>query len=151
MTARVPAMLGIIRSCIKTKAQDCTIPGNNLCFKILDVLKQSGIIYGYSHIYEPRKKTQKYWHGYPRVKIFFKYSDLETPTLKDIKSYKNTRSNFLLLSTKNKRQHILTYHKLYLISTVNGLILTSFADLFARQKGPTINFLSGKIIAELLI
>jgi len=143
MTARFPNMIGIMRTCIKTGATFCEVPSNKLCIKVLRLLRNRGFIYGFN-IVSPNKK---YARLYPRVKIHFKYSEVSAPVIRDLIIYKNTTSNFTRLRIKTQDQ-ILSQHKVFLLSTPKGLLLSSFSDLMSQQA----HFpLGGKLLLELYI
>jgi ribosomal protein S8 len=146
MTARFPNMIGIMRTCIKTGNYSCEIPANKLCINVLRLLRDQGYIYGFSFV-SPQKK---YARLYPRVKIQFKFSDAATPVIRDLTIYKNTVSNFKTMHIRNQYQ-ILSQHKLYLLSTTKGLVLTSFPEVM-REKHKSLNLaFSGKLLLELCI
>jgi len=144
MTARFPAMIGIIRNSIKTGEAWCTIPCNKSCIRVLKLLRDSGFIFGYSFV------TERIKSAYPRVKISFKYTDNNTPVLKDISIFKNTRSNFFILRG-NKQYQILSHNKLYVLTRPEGLLLTSFGDLYSKSITRFSNRLSGRLLVELLV
>jgi len=146
MTARFPNMIGIMRTCIKTGTTFCEVPTNKLCINVLRLFRDRGFIYGFTFV-SPQKK---YARLYPRVKIHFKYSDASLPTLRDLTIFKNTVSNFSHIRIKTKDQ-ILSQHKLYLLSTTRGLILSSFSDLNSRVTLNENFHFKGKVLVELNI
>jgi ribosomal protein S8 len=149
MTARFPSMIGIMRNAIKTGVQSCSVPANALCFRILNLLRENGLIFGFSHHYTRRRLRHGFYHGYPRVTITFKYADSNSPVIKDLKVFKNTRSNFYLFKSANKNFQVLAHHNLYVLSNSNGLILTSLADLYSQTLSSNKKPLNGKILLEL--
>jgi ribosomal protein S8 len=130
MTARFPSMIGIMRSSLKTGVHSCTTPANKLCVKILTLLREHGFIYGFSYV------SHKSGHT-PRIIINFKYTDNNTPVLRNLRSFKNTQSNFINIQTANYR--ILSQNKLYILTTPRGLIMTSLADYHANNPKPLVN------------
>ena len=90
-------MIAIMRTCIKTGLKSCSVPVNSLCIVVLELLRSQGFIQGFSYQYARSNLRHGPYHGYPKVKIVFKYTDSNTPVLKDIQSFKNTRSNFYTL------------------------------------------------------
>lgn len=146
MTARFPNMIGIMRTCIKTGVRSCEVPANKLCINVLRLLRDQGYIYGFSFV-SPQKKFARL---YPRVKIQFKFSDASTPVIRDLTIFKNTVSNFKTMRITNQYQ-ILSQHKLFLLSTEKGLILTSFTEVL-RKQGQTFHLaFTGKLLLELCI
>jgi ribosomal protein S8 len=136
-------MIGIMRSTIKTGARSCVTPANSLCIKVLILLREHGFIYGFSHISFINK------HLYPRVLINFKYTDNNTPVLRDLKSFKNTHSNFTSIQAGSIQ--ILSQNKLYILTTPTGLQMTSLADLSANQLASTRKGFKGKLLLEISV
>jgi ribosomal protein S8 len=133
MTARFPHMIGIMRTCIKTGMRNCEVPANKLCINVLRLLRDHGYIYGFN-IVSPSKK---YARLYPRVKIHFKYSDSSSPVIKDLIIFKNTFSNFSQMRIRNQYQ-ILSQHKMFLLTTTKGLLLSSL-QIFLKWVVQKIN------------
>lgn len=146
MTARFPNMIGIMRTCVKTGVSFCEVPANKLCINVLRLFRDRGYIFGFN-IVSPRKKNARL---YPRVKIHFKYSDASAPVIKDLTIFKNSLSNFSSIRIRNQYQ-ILSQHKMFLLSTTRGLLLSSFSDISAKiNEKDTFRF-GGKLLLELYI
>ena len=146
MTSRFPAMLGIINTTVKTGNFSCEVPANRLCIHTLRILRNKGFIQGF-HFVSPGQRSRRL---HPRVKIIFKYTDSKTPILRATRVFKNSRSNFFLLK-KNKLYQSLAQNKLYLLSSPNGLSLSTYDNLYARNyKTNKINA-SGKMLAEFFV
>jgi len=146
MSARFPNMIGIMRASIKTGWKTCEVPANKLCINVLRLFRDHGYIYGFNFV-SPKKKSARL---YPRVRIHFKYSDTASPVIRDLIVYKNTFSNFRSMRLNNTFQ-VLSQHKLYLLTTSKGLVLTSFTDM-SEMQGATMKYkVSGKILLELFI
>jgi len=146
MTARFPNMIGIMRTCIKTGLRSCEIPANKLCINVLRLLRDHGYIYGFNFV-SPKKK---YARLYPRVKIHFKYSDSSSPVIKDLVIFKNTYSNFSTMRA-NSHYQILSQHKMFLLTTTKGLVLSSFAEISQQStKKQPLRF-TGKLLLELYV
>nr|ADZ99060.1 ribosomal protein S8 [Physarum polycephalum] len=146
MTARFSAMISIMNATIKTGNSFCEIPANNLCINTLRLLRNQGYIWGFSYV-SPQLRAKRL---YPRVKIFFKYIDSNTPVIKSINIFKRTRSNFRIIRN-NKLYQILAQNKLYILSTTKGLIITSLDNLYNDLIKSQKNRLSGKLLAEIFI
>jgi ribosomal protein S8 len=139
-------MISTVNASVKTGLQYCEVPANKLSINTLRLLRNQGFIWGFSFV-SPRKREARL---YPRVKIFLKYVDINTPILKAIRVFKNTRSNFGIIR-KNKLYQILVQNKLYVLSTPAGLSVTSIDSFYNEKvKSQKISF-SGKILAELFI
>jgi len=139
-------MVSIMNVSVKTGNLFCEVPANTLCINTLRLLRSQGYIWGFSFV-SPRKREGRL---YPRVRIFFKYIDHNTPVLKAIHIFKKTRSNFHIIR-KNKLYQILAQNKLYLLTTPRGLSITSLDNLYNDQLKSATNRISGKILAELFI
>jgi ribosomal protein S8 len=146
MTARFPNMIGIMRTSIKTGLKSCEVPANKLCINVLRLFRDRGYIFGFNTV-SPRKKNGRL---YPRVKIHFKYSDSSAPVIKDLSVFKNTYSNFTPIRVKNQYQ-ILSQHKIFLLTTPKGLLLTSFTDLSSLNKSQKNFHFGGKLLLEIYI
>jgi hypothetical protein len=131
--------------------QSCCVPANILCFKVLAILRDHGLIYGYSHLYTRRRLRHGFYHGYPRVKINFKYTDVNLPVLKDIKVFKNTKSIFYLFNNRRNNFRIFSDHKFYLLTNSKGLLLTSFPGLQTNHISSEGKNLSGKVLLEVSV
>jgi len=146
MTARFASMISIINATVKAGHVSCEVSTNKLGINTLRLLRNQGYLWGFSFT-SPKKRSARL---YPRVCILFKYIDHNTPILKAIHVHKNTRSNFKILPY-NKLSQVLTRNKLYLLTSPQGLTITSLANL-SLTKMRSQNFSnSGRILAELLI
>ncbi len=54
----------------------------------LRILRENGFIFGFTLVHRPRRLQLGFFHGYPRVRIFFKYTDLNMAVIKDSKFIK---------------------------------------------------------------
>jgi ribosomal protein S8 len=151
MTARFPAMIATMRNSIKTGAHSCSVPVNTLCLRVLELLRSHGFIQGYSHLYTRRQLRQGFNHGYPRVTIVFKYTDHNSPILKDIQSFKRTHSNFLTLNPKHQSKLFMSDHLAYILSSPQGLKMTFSSSLKESQGNSSVNHLKGILIAQLTL
>lgn len=151
MTARFPAMIAAMRNSIKTGMHSCSVPVNTLCIRVLELLRTQGFIQGFSYLYTQRNPRHTFYHGFPRVTIVFKYTDHNTPILKDINSYKNTRSNYLRLNPKHGNRRIFSDHHMYILSNTDGLRLTFSPNLKESKNGSFTKTVSGKLLAQLRI
>jgi ribosomal protein S8 len=151
MTARFPSMIATMRNSIKTGMHSCSVPVNSLCIRVLELLRNHGFIQGYSYLYTRRQLRQGFNHGYPRVTIVFKYTDHNSPVLKDIQSFKNTRSNYYYLNPKHRNKFVMSDHSIYILSNPQGLKLTFSSTLQESQGNSSSKDLTGKIIAQLTI
>jgi len=136
MTTRFSSIISIINASVKTGNVFCEIPANKLAINTLRLLRNQGYIWGFSFV-SPKKRVSRL---YPRVKVFLKYIDSNTPVLKAIHVFKKTRSNFQIIHS-NKLYQILVQNKLYLLSTTNGLSITSINNLYpdklkSKKKNP---------------
>jgi ribosomal protein S8 len=145
--ARFPSMIGIMRACLKTGTKFCDVPVNSLCLDVLRILRQHGYIQGF-HYTSPRKLHARL---FPRVKIFFKYADHKSPTVKHIKAFKNARSNWRPVTTNKHIPFFGTSSKMYLISTTTGLCLTSHHNIYTHKLISRNFSLRGKMLLELII
>ena len=141
-------MLAIMRNSIKTRQNSCIIQGNQFCISVLSLLREQGLIYGFSFLNKPRKQKLGFWHGYPRIQIYFKFLDKNTFVLKDVKSFKNTRSNYYHLKNKINRPDS---HHILLLSNYKGLSLTSFFDFQNKRNYLNHGRFNGKLLAEFLL
>jgi len=139
-------MVSIINASVKTGNLFCVVPANGLCINTLRLLRNQGYIWGFS-IASPEIRKRRL---HPRVKVFLKYIDHNTPVLKAIHIFKKTRSNFHIIR-KNKLYQSLAQNKLYLLTTTKGLSITSLDTLYNDYLKSTTNRVSGKILAELFI
>jgi len=135
---RFAAMVGIINTCLKTGRSSCELPVNKTCINTLRLFRQQNYIWGFMF-------TKKY-----HVKIFFKYAHTNLAMLRSIRVFKKTASNFQIIRT-NKLFQILSQHKLYLLSTPQGLTITSIDNLYKSNVRSTNMSGSGKILAEIFI
>lgn len=135
-----------MNACIKTGKISCEVPTNKLAVNVLRLLRNQGYIWGFSFA-SPRKREGRL---YPRVRIFFKYQDLSNPAMRGIRVFKSTRSNYRLIGDKQLFK-LLAQHKLYILSTTKGLVITSL-DQFYNEKTTSLKTrFSGKLLAELFI
>jgi ribosomal protein S8 len=146
VTARFSSMISIMNATVKTGSQFCEVPANKLSINTLRLLRNQGFIWGFNYV-SPKKRESRL---YPRVKIFFKYIDNNTPVLKAINIFKRTRSNFQIIR-RNKLYQILAKNKLYLLSTTKGLTITSLDNLYTENLKSTKTPFAGKLLAELFI
>lgn len=146
VTNRFSSLISIINACIKTGKISCEVPTNKLAINVLRLLRDQGYIWGFSFV-SPRKREGRL---YPRVKIFFKYIDTSNPAMRAIHVFKRTRSNFRFIKDKHLFK-ILAQHKLYILSTTKGLVITSL-DHFYNEKMRTVKpRFAGKLLAEVFI
>jgi ribosomal protein S8 len=131
---------------IKVASQFCKVPVNKLCLNTLRLFRDLGYIWGFT-LDTPGVRIAKL---YPRVKIFFKYADANTPILKKIRIFKITRSHFTKMHSKNLYK-ILSQNKLYLISTPNGLVITTLGNFYVSKGAHEKTIHNGKILAEIFI
>jgi len=122
-----------------------------MIIRLLNLLKQHNLIYGFQHISPKRtipKKRGPIKQPYPRVRILLKYGFGNTPAIKSIKIFNLTQSDFT--PTTNKRNSNEKVHnKLYFTTTRFGCFLYSFDIIIsASVNDPNI---CGKILAEILI
>jgi ribosomal protein S8 len=146
MTARFPAMIGIMRNCIRAGVHSCSVPANSLCFRVLTLLRENGLISGFSHCYTRRRLRQNFYHGYPRVTITFKFFEHGASLLKDIRPYKNTRSNHYHVRRRIRSSANLSASLQYILSNSSGLVITSL-ESFTPNQFPR----HGKILAEIRV
>lgn len=124
MVKRIAAMVSIMSNTIKTGKKSCDIPVNKFCIAILRLLRSHQLIHGFQYT-SPGTKTRRL---YPRVKVLFKYNDVNTPALIFLKPIKNTASQFEL----NKKYGYMKQHhstKMFLVTTPRGLNLLTFKDI----------------------
>lgn len=146
VTNRFSSMLSIMNAHIKIGSQDCTVPVNKLCLNTLRLFRSYGYIWGFSFT-SPGTRTA---HLFPRVKILFKYSDVNTPTLKTLRVFKITHSDFKIIRN-NQLFKILSQNKLYLLSTAKGLVITSVDNFYNAKVRSNKSYNSGKLLAEIYI
>jgi ribosomal protein S8 len=139
-------MIGVMNSSVKAGLQSCEVPANKITINTLRLLRNQGFIWGFNFV-SPRKRESRL---YPRVRIHFKYIDINTPILKAIRVFKNTRSNFTILQ-HNKLFKILAQNKLYLLTTPKGLIVSSIEQLYNEKVKSQKTRYGGKLLAELFI
>ena len=151
MVARFPAMIAVLRNCIKTGTHSCTVPVNLLCVRVLELLRTHGLIQGYAFIYAHRKTRKAPFSGSPRVMITLKFTDHHSPVLKDIRSFKNTVSNFKFSRHLKGSNPLINEHMMYIISNTNGLQFTMPSSLKESKNSSTAGRTSGKLIAQLII
>lgn len=151
MSARFPAMIGIIKNSIKTGVKTCSVPANSLCICFLGLLREHGLIEGYMNQYTTFRVRQGFYRGYPRVTILFKYIDSKSTVLRDIKCFKNTNSNFILASKHLNTRFHLNNHKLYLLSNRNGLQLLSYVGVIQAKTHSYKLLLHSRLLAEITV
>lgn len=151
MVARFPAMIAVLRNCIKTGTNSCTVPVNLLCIRVLELLRTHGLIQGYAFIYTHRKPRKAFFSGSPRVMITLKFTDNQSPILKDIQSFKNTISNFKFSRHLKGNNPLINEHVMYIISNPNGLQFTLPSNLKESKNASKAGRTSGKLIAQLII
>jgi len=144
MVARFSTMISSLRAHNKIGSSFCETPANRLGINVLRLLREQGLIQGFSLV-SPRKKTARL---FPRVRIYFKYSDVSNPALTDIKLFKNTSSNFTNIQ-RHRRFHTISQRKLYILSTTSGLRLTSLADYLQTKRATFTPTFSGKVLVEI--
>jgi ribosomal protein S8 len=126
MIARFPNMIAVMQNTIKTGQISCEVPVNKLCISTLRLLREQSLIYGFQYV-SPRQTRHRL---YPRIKIFFKYSDVNNPCLYFLRAIKNTRSNFFI----NKGNYMkYRGNKKIMISTPQGLNLLSFHEASTKN------------------
>jgi len=131
---------------LKSNSNSCTVGINSFCIKVLKLLRQRGLIYGFSFV------SSKYSN--PRlvmtVRIDFKYTDHNTPVLKGIKAFPNTHSNWTVIK-KTSYKRSLAYNKLYILTLNEGLIITSSQDTTYSPQYKENALSRGKLLAVLSI
>ena len=139
-------MVSLMNAHIKRGDIRCEIPVNKVSFNLLRLLRDSGLIYGFSH------GTPGIRHNrlYPRAIIFFKYAEYNTPLLKGLRVFKRTKSNFYDLR-HNKLYSILLKNKLYILSTPQGLTITSLNNLYQNRMLSRNVLKNGKLLAEIFV
>lgn len=136
-------MIAIIQGSIKRNSSTALVPINTLNLQILKLLRQQGIIFGFSLVY-------KNDHYKLYAKIQFKYVDNNTPILRSIKAFPNTQSNFYYIKN-SKHYQTLSDNKLYILTTGTGIILTSFEHAFVNKISSNVPKLRGRLLAVLTI
>ena len=110
-----------MRMNIANKRMHFSAPGNKKVLRILNILRERGLISGFVLDFN-RPIRLGYWHGYPKYKVFLKYSFWGYPVIKKIFLYKSTKTNFNLLSfTKNNHFSRLENNCFYIINSVSGI------------------------------
>ena len=120
MTRRFSSLFATLNEALKTNRQTVELVSNDLCCKVLRLLRDRGLIYGFSFI-SPKSKT-----SFPYIRIY-----LKNQCIKQIVTFKNTKSNFY--------QQIKKTNHLFLISNSQGLLLT--------QRPYSLNKPLGKLLA----
>lgn len=127
-------MIGIIRHSLKARLQSCCIPANSLCINVLHILRENGFINGFTFNYTIASSGKGFYRGYPRVLINFKYSDSNSPIIKGLRTYKNTKSNIFSARRKYLVSQYLSDHHYLLLNTSAGLKLVSNNEYLARSR-----------------
>lgn len=151
MAARFPSMIGLMRATLKTGTQSCSLPVNSLCLRVLTILRENGFISGFSFDYIRKNNSHGQFHGYPRVRIFFKYSDINLPIITGIKAFRNNRSHFYKRSNLRKSIGWGSNHQHFILTSNKGLYMTSFLPQSAFDKSKKANTLLGKVLVEVNI
>jgi ribosomal protein S8 len=131
---------------VKTGKITCEVPANKLAINLLRLLRDQGFIWGFRFV-SPEKRRHRL---YPRVKIYFKFIDLNTPVLRALRVFPKTRSNYHLIHNKQLFT-ILVQHKLYILSTTTGLVMTSLDNLLKEKTISSKTRFAGKLLAEVFI
>lgn len=124
MVARFPNMIAIMFNTIKTGQKTCEVPVNKLCISTLRLFREHNLIYGFQYI----SPGIQHHRLYPRIRIYFKYSDVNGSCITYLRPLKNTKSNFHVISPKFLKQE--NNHKKFIITTPKGLNFLSFFDLY---------------------
>lgn len=127
-------MIGIIRHSLKARLQSCCVPANSLCINVLHILRENGFINGFTFNYSIPSTGKGFYNGYPRVFINFKYADSNSPIIKDLRTYKNTKSNIFSARRKYLVSQYLSDHHFLILNTSNGLKFVSNNEYLARAR-----------------
>lgn len=121
---RFQNFLGILNSCISHSSEFCEVPSNKLCHNTLTLLREKGLIWGFSFISKFNKKM------YPLVKIYLKKS-----AMRKIFIYKKTSK---LSEAKSS-----TFGTLLILSNPEGLSMSNII-LYSKKRRQ-------RILAKVLI
>lgn len=141
---RFPAGIGIINASLKTHKSYCEFPSNKLLANTLRLFRNAGYIWGFCFM-TPQKRYAKL---YPRIRVFLKYIYLTKSLIRQIHTFKRTRSNYKIFKSKNLKRYFLQ-HKLYVITTSAGLNMTSIENVYHTYNKQLIPKFGGKYLAEI--
>lgn len=141
---RFPAAMGIINASLKTHKSYCEFPSNKLLANALRIFRNTGYIWGFCFM-TPQKRYAKL---YPRIRVFLKYINLTKSLIRNIRTFKRTRSNYKIFKSKSVKRDLLQ-HKLYMITTSAGLTMTTLANLYQAYNKQLIPKFGGKYLAEI--
>lgn len=131
MTSRLHSMCAILNAKLLTRDSYADIKSNSLSLRILQLLRERGLIFGFSYSFI----THKTHKGRPNIRVYLKVNAIKQITLT-----KNTRSNWSCIE-KNRKESVQT---LLLYSSIKGLRLSSLSDSYLAK--PT-----GKLLGRLII
>ena len=101
-------MVGIMRHSLQARLKACCVLANSLCINVLNILRQNGFIYSFTFDYRVPTRNTKLFKGYPRVIITFKYTDSSIPVIKELRTFKNTKSNIYTA----RRKYLSVHHSM---------------------------------------
>jgi len=146
MTNRLAAFISNFKNHNKMGSIYFDAPITNICLAILNILRTHGLIQGFS-FFPTKKKRERL---FPRVRVYLKYSYDHHPCIGDLRIFKNTTSNYTSIN-RYKQSHFLSQRKLYVLSTPQGISLTSLDFRLQKAKGSNNPKLGGKVLVELCI
>ena len=106
---------------IANKRMHFSAPGNKKIESVLTIMRERGLISGFVLDFS-RSVRLGYWHGYPKYKVFLKYSYWGYPVIKKMDLYKSTKTNFtsLRISKKNYFSR-LENNNFYIVNSLSGI------------------------------